>query len=407
MTHGKHSMLEREFPAKDFVGTIVRLMDTIQHNDDNYTHTERIWHLHYAYTQAAAHFAQPSVRYTLNVKPSEVQAALETITGMVVYCWVKASPDLMAALTIHFTYTLILDDSKDNPFLNMGSFFNDMVEGKPQQHPWWRLVNRQFPNVLDRYGPFCSLNIYRSTVDCSYSVLDALRSISELTFLLAVFEGCWIEQYHFHGYRGAEDFPEFSRRMNGLGHAVGASIWPAEMLDERIHFREITTAICMMENWMVWVNDLISFYKEFYDERDQTSLINNYSHVNGISTTEALEKLIQNTLRESEQIMSVFKDKDPLILDTLTRFIHGYVTWHLCDRRYRVNEIYEQVDRGDEIGLKFCRYFERANEVGRVDSREWAFPSVTQLSSSRGIPETIQKDCGEQHCIINPPLIEL
>ncbi|KAH8422385.1 uncharacterized protein LDX57_000142 [Aspergillus melleus] len=380
-------MLDESFPANGFVDTIVRLMDTIQHNDENYTHEERVRHLYYAYTQAAAHFAQPYVRYTLNVNPSKVQAALETITGMVVYCWVKASPDLMAALTIHFTYTLILDDSKDNPSLNMGSFFNDMVEGKPQQHPWWRLVNRHFPNVLDRYGPFCSLNIYRSTVD--------------------FFEGCWIEQYHFHGYRGAEDFPEFSRRMNGLGHAVGASIWPAEMLDERMHFREITTSICMLENWMVWVNDLISFYKEFYDERDQTSLINNYSHVNGISTTEALEKLIQNTLRESEQILSVFRDKDPLILDTLTRFMHGYVTWHLCDRRYRVNEIYEQVDRGNENGRKFCRYFERANEVGRIDSSEWALPRVTELWSSKGKPGTVQKECGEQHHMVAPSLIEL
>lgn len=39
--------------------------------------------------------------------------------------------------------------------------------------------------------------------------------------------------------------------MNGLGHAVGASIWPAEMFDEKKLFLEITTAICMMENWMV------------------------------------------------------------------------------------------------------------------------------------------------------------
>lgn len=87
-------------------------------------------------------------------------------------------------------------------------------------------------------------------------------------------------------------------------------------------------------------------------------------------------------------------------MDTLTKFMHGYVTWHLCDRRYRVNEFYEQVDRGDEIGRKFCRYFERANEVGRIDSSEWAFPRVAQLWSSRGKPGAVEKGCGEEHHMV-------
>lgn len=41
-----------------------------------------------------------------------------------------------------------------------------MVSGTEQKHPWWRLVNAHFPQVLKHYGPFCALNIYRSTVDC-------------------------------------------------------------------------------------------------------------------------------------------------------------------------------------------------------------------------------------------------
>ncbi|PLB46472.1 trichodiene synthase [Aspergillus steynii IBT 23096] len=380
-------MLDKDFPVDYFVGTMVRLLDTIQHNDENYTHDERVKTLHYVYTQAASHFNQPCVRCTLDIRPQKLQAALETVTGMVVYSWVKASPGLMAALTVHYTYALFLDDGKDDPFPTMGSFFNDMADGKVQQNPWLRLVNGHFPNLLNRYGPFCALNIYRSTID--------------------FFEGCWIEQYHFHGYRGAEDFPDFSRRMTGLGHAVGASIWPAEMFDEQRYFREITTAICMMGNWIVWINDLISFYKEFYDERDQTSLVNNYSHVDGISTTEALEKLIQDTLRESVQIMSVFKDKHPLILETLTRFMHGYVTWHLCDQRYRVNEIYEQVDRKSEVGRKFCRYFEKANKVGRIDPAEWAVPAVAGFSGSKELPDSAPKAYAEQNGLVTPPMIEL
>lgn len=162
-------MSQRPFPISKFTITVVQLLDTIQHNDTNYTHEQRVRNLNFAYTEAANHFAQPHVQQTLKVKTERLQAALQTITGMVVYCWVNASPELMAALTIHYTYTLVLDDSEDDPYPVMQNFFGDMMNGKPQKHPWWELVNDHFPNLLKHYGPFCSLNIYRSTVDCEWS----------------------------------------------------------------------------------------------------------------------------------------------------------------------------------------------------------------------------------------------
>ncbi|KAF7370120.1 Trichodiene synthase [Mycena sanguinolenta] len=343
-------MSGKEFPTQYFLGILVRLLDTVQHKDVNYTHEVRVKNLSYAYAQAAKHFAQPHVLEGLrNVKPKKLEAALQTITGMVVYCW------LMASLTIHYTYTLLLDDSDDDPEPTMRNFFGDMMAGREQQHPWWRLVNEHFPNVLQHYGPFCSLNIYRSTVD--------------------FFEGCWIEQYAFHGYKGSEDYPDFLRRMNGLGHAVGASIWPAVQFDERRLFREITTAVAMMENWMVWVNDLISYYKEFDNPRDQTSLVNNYCHVSDLSLSEGLEKLTANTLRITEQIVAVFADKDPAVTQTLTKFMHGYITWHLCDKRYRMSEMLEHAREDDPVGARFRQYFAAANEVGCIDPAEWTEPS--------------------------------
>lgn len=101
--------------------------------------------------------------------------------------------------------------------------------------------------------------------------------------------------------------------------------------------------------------------------------MNNYCHVEGLTLDQSLEKLTQNTLAVSERLMSVFADKDPRFVETLTRYMHGYVTWHLCDARYRMNEVYEQVG-DDEVGLKFRRYYEDACKVGRVDPDKWAKP---------------------------------
>ena len=170
--------------------------------------------------------------------------------------------------------------------------------------------------------------------------------------------------------------------MNGLGHCVGASLWPASQFDEQRLFLEITTAIAQMENWMVWVNDLFSFYKEFDGDRDQTSLVQNYCATEGISISEALDKLCTDTTRSSKQIMSVFSGKDPAMVETLRCFIQGYITWHLCDDRYRLRKVYEKA--GDSAAAaKFYSYMACAREVGVVDPREYAVPSVTQLTEEK------------------------
>lgn len=92
------------------------------------------------------------------------------------------------------------------------------------------------------------------------------------------------------------------------------------MFDEQNLFREITTAVDMMGKWIAWTNDLISFYKEFDDLHDETTLINNYCHVEQLTLREGLEKLGRNLVRLTEPIFAVFEDKDPRLLDAMTRF---------------------------------------------------------------------------------------
>ena len=169
-------MTDKTFPVKYYLETVVRFLDTMNYHDTNYTHNERVNNLHYAYSKTAAHFAQPLQQSTLKVSPKRLQASLQTIVAMVVYSWAKVSPEVMADLSIHYTYMLILDDSTDDPDATMKSFYNDLLQGRPQAHPWWRLVNSQFPKVLKHYGPFCSLNLVRSTVDCEYT--SAIQMLS-------------------------------------------------------------------------------------------------------------------------------------------------------------------------------------------------------------------------------------
>ena len=93
----------------------------------------------------------------------------------------------------------------------------------------------------------------------------------------------------------------------------------------------------------------------------------------GCTVEAALHKLTAKVLDLTKRMMAIFADKDPLVPETIVKFVHGYVTWQLSDERYRMVELFEKAKSMDsEVGRKFCTYFEGAREAGGVDPALWA-----------------------------------
>jgi len=161
-------MADRNFPTESYIQVLTQFLDIIDYNDTNLSHEERIRNLHYAYTKAAVHFAQPFQQKHIKTGVRRLQASLQTIVAMVTYAWAKASREVIADLSIHYTYMLMLDDSKDDPETTMETWCEDLLAGRTQKHPWWQMVNSQLPTVLSHYGPYCALNMVRSTTDCKF-----------------------------------------------------------------------------------------------------------------------------------------------------------------------------------------------------------------------------------------------
>lgn len=193
-----------------------------------------------------------------------------------------------------------------------------------------------------------------------------------------VFQGCWIEKHNFHGFPGAHDFPLYLRRLNGLGQIVTGALFPTGSVDEKALFTEIASAIPPIENIAMLVNDLLSFKKEFHIPQDQTSLIKNYCAVDGIGLDQALDRLTDEIIYNYEQLLSVFEGKDPGVEATVKAFAYGYITWHLCDSRYRMSEILDRCGR-EGVDERFRSYCEQARMVGRFDKLEWTEPSVFMM----------------------------
>ncbi|KAL2819599.1 Trichodiene synthase [Aspergillus cavernicola] len=196
-----------------------------------------------------------------------------------------------------------------DPSAQMATFWTDLIQGKQQKHPFWVLFNAH----LSR---------------------------------------CWIEQHNFQGYPGADCYPSFLRRLNCLGGAVAGTIFPAAKFNDQ---KLITEISCVMAQ---------------IDGPDEANLVTNWCTVDGITMDQALERLTDDTIHSCVRILEVFRDKDPELLATIRGFVNGYVTWHICDFRYRLREIYGREDL-QESGVKFRDYFDKALGVGWVDIEEW------------------------------------
>lgn len=343
------TMNHSDFPLDLYVGALVRFLDSIEYHDDNYHHHERLEKLQYVYSETAKHFAQPLQRETLKVHPKRLAAMMRTSVQYTVYSFVKLSLPAMVGLGIANVYISVLDD---DPHPDLESFSEALLHGNQQKHSFWRLMNDHLSDFLQHYGTFCGLTIMRSVFD--------------------FFQGCWIETHNFQGFPGSDYYPLFLRRLVGLGGMYGGSLFPAENFDEKALFEEITIAIAQMEPMIDFINDLISFYKEFDDSRDQVSLVTNYCQVEGITLREAFDRLTADTIHSVERLRAIFDGgKTPAVKDSIHAFVQGYVTFHLCNERYRVREVYERSGETHH-GTRFRHYYEAATRVGLFDLGEWA-----------------------------------
>lgn len=353
---------ESQFPLDHYLSALVKLLDAINYRDDNFEHDDRVKHLRHVYCETAKHFSQPLQQQVLKVDPRNMAAVMRTSVLLVVYCWVKVPPKVMVAISIYFVYIVVLDDSNIDPGPNMASFSQDLLEGKQQKHPFWQLMNGHLSDFLQHYGGFCGLSILRSTFD--------------------FFQGCWIETHEFQGYPGSYYYPLFLRRLNGLGGMCGGSLFPAEHFNEQALFKEITSVIAQIEPIIAFVNDLISFYKEYDNPRDQVSLITNYCQVEGISLTQAFDRVTDDTIHSCERLLHLLDDgQAPTVAESIHHFVHGYITWHFCDERFRMREVYELAGTSPNE-VKFREYYESAAKVGTIDFQEWAVYAESDRSQT-------------------------
>lgn len=148
---------------------------------------------------------------------------------------------------------------------------------------------------------------------------------------------------------------------------------------------QITSLMPNLEHWEVFVNDIMSFYKEFDCVDDQAILVRNYTRCGPqASIEEALGRVARDAISRSEILCRAFRDNkgaEPHVAATVEAFCQGYITWHLSSPRYRLREFGERA--GDSAAArKFREYLDAGAQAG-VDVEHWAYPSVAAMAEAQ------------------------
>ncbi|KAJ5529778.1 Trichodiene synthase [Penicillium freii] len=335
-----------------FIGTVVKFLDDVQYNEPQHSlapvsraNFESI------YEESLRFFTQPNIQEQLSLRYNVITKATRTTSRLTLYCWPNIPRKVMAQIAIHFTELHIMDDSPKDYHADMATFVSDLLEGKEQKGPYWRVMLGQIPNLLCHFDPYTQYNIFRSITD--------------------YYQSCWIEARDFNGYRGSDRYPSELRRLGQLGACMGSFMFPKTMSDEAGQFEDITSAIVHTEPVGALINDMFSFYKEgvvadVYGTAERNNLVMNVCHVKGLPIKEGFDEIAADATREVHKAQEVFDGShSALAEDGIHAFIRGYIRWHFCDDRYRMGELYEASYRF-ENGSRFREYYHMAWNAGGV-----------------------------------------
>ena len=153
------------------VSALVSFLDQVHYNDTNYPGRDaRLEALNETWKAVAQHFERHIRDGNLRIETKKMEAGMRTAILFVLYTMPKLPQQTKVDVSIFFSYAALVDDniacaSSNTPEANIDTWLDDLVAGKEQRHPFWRLLNTHLAKLFEHYSSFCRLAIYRGTLD--------------------------------------------------------------------------------------------------------------------------------------------------------------------------------------------------------------------------------------------------
>jgi hypothetical protein len=131
---------------------------------------------------------------------------------------------------------------------------------------------------------------------------------------------------------------KFVRDKTGAGEVYAHFIFPEHLAAENGHLPTYAPLIAGMLDIIDDVNDILSFFKESVVGTEMNTNIMNRARTSCCSPHDVLEQICGETV-ETMYAVSNAVGENGVVGKLWKDFINGYITWHICEDRYRLKEI--------------------------------------------------------------------
>lgn len=137
---------------------------------------------------------------------------------------------------------------------------------------------------------------------------------------------------------GAVNFPNYLRLKTGIAEPFAHFCFPEELYPEQQYFHIYLPVLQDLCDYINHTNDILSFYKESMLGTEGLTYIPNYATTHGCTLTTSLLEVCESVARNVSNIRTVLANH-PQLLETTEEFFHGYITWHINQARYQLEDI--------------------------------------------------------------------
>ncbi|KAJ5555173.1 terpenoid synthase [Penicillium sp. DV-2018c] len=265
----------------------------------------------------------------------QIGPCINTATKITSFTFSFVSHEVQEAIALYATYVITIDDLTADILPDLKTYGAQLVAGQPHQHELLRGFTKFLGSQQRLFGQFGGDMIVKGTLEFISSAI--------------VEQG---QDRYLNMTRDASDYLTFFRAKTGVAEPFAFFCFPEDISPEKYHLERYVMAIPSIMLFLGYVNDLLSFYKEESSAGDYPGFVHSHAQVFGVTPAQSLRQLLVDTIAEVQKMRNIFS-QDATMTGRINKFIYGYIFYHLCSGRYRLDEL--DVPAALESRARYCQ----------------------------------------------------
>jgi hypothetical protein len=229
-----------------------------------------------------------------------------------------ASQGVQEAIAVKTALYAAIDNLAKDMGDDLRRYCTELVSGDSHSHPLLRAMTSWLRKYCRLFGNFGGNMIVKSLIN----------------YISAGFYE--LDGTCMRGTQSTSDFTDYFRYKSGTSEAYGFLSFPEELFPESRYLDKYLAAMPTIIDYLNIANDLLSFYKE--ETMKDAMHVHAHARANHLSHLESLQCFAERAKSAFQRVQCLLSSDEPL-QRAAENFLHGYITFHLASKRYRLTEL--------------------------------------------------------------------